>query len=128
MTNFVNKHLSYSRLSRFEQCPASFRLHYIEKRTGEPGVPLKFGKLLHAVFEVLVLNEAVRDALISHKTSHQIRKISTETTDLVTLIEDGIAKAARGITTIEEVLRCLPRLLNPRPLDDLRRLLGEVTE
>jgi RecB family exonuclease len=51
---FVNKHLSYSRLSRFEQCPLSFRLHYIEKQVAEPGVALRFGKLLHAVLEVLV--------------------------------------------------------------------------
>jgi RecB family exonuclease len=29
-------------------------MHYIDKRTAEPGVPLKFGKLMHAVFEVLV--------------------------------------------------------------------------
>ena len=52
--NFVNKHLSYSRLSRFEQCPLSFRLHYIDKKTAEPGVPLKFGSLIHAVLEHLV--------------------------------------------------------------------------
>jgi RecB family exonuclease len=61
MTNFVNKHLSYSRLSRFEQCPASFRLHYIEKRTAEPGVALKFGKLLHSVLEVLVREHMVNE-------------------------------------------------------------------
>ncbi len=53
-SRFVNKHLSYSRLSRFEQCPLSFRLHYIDKQTAEPGVPLKFGKLVHTVLEVLV--------------------------------------------------------------------------
>jgi RecB family exonuclease len=53
MTKFVNEHLSFSRLSRFEQCPASFELHYVKQRTAEPGVPLKFGKLMHAVFEVL---------------------------------------------------------------------------
>jgi RecB family exonuclease len=29
-------------------------MHYIEKRTAEPGVPLKFGKLIHAVLEELV--------------------------------------------------------------------------
>jgi len=58
---FVNKHLSYSRLSRFEQCPASFKHHYVEKRTAEPGVPLKFGKLLHAVLEVLVREHMVNE-------------------------------------------------------------------
>jgi len=53
-TRFVNQHLSFSRLSRFEQCPLSFKLHYIDKQAAEPGVPLRFGKLIHAVLEVLV--------------------------------------------------------------------------
>ncbi len=51
---FVNKHLSFSRLSRFEQCPLSFKLHYIDKQVAEPGDPLKFGKAVHAVLEALV--------------------------------------------------------------------------
>jgi len=54
MTRYTNEHLSYSRLSRFEQCPLSFKLHYIEKRRAEPGLPLRFGKAVHAVLEVLV--------------------------------------------------------------------------
>lgn len=76
------------------------------------------------VFEMLVLNESVRDSIISRKTSHQIRQISIESTGLVTLLEDGVAKAAAGQTTIEEVLRSLPRLHKPRPLEEIRYLLG----
>ncbi len=77
------------------------------------------------VFEVLVLNELVRSAILEQKTSYEIRKISIEHAGLVTLLEDGLLKAAAGITTIEEVLRNLPRLTNPRPLFELRRLAGE---
>lgn len=55
---FTNTHLSFSRLQRFEQCPLSFKLHYIEQRKAEPGVPLRFGKAVHAVLETLV-GEAV---------------------------------------------------------------------
>lgn len=55
---FTNTHLSFSRLQRFEQCPLSFRLHYIDQRKAEPGVPLRFGKAVHAVLETLV-REAV---------------------------------------------------------------------
>jgi RecB family exonuclease len=58
--NFRNEHLSYSRLTRFEQCPLSFKLHYIEKRQAEPGIPLRFGKLMHAVLERL-LREVIDD-------------------------------------------------------------------
>ncbi|NNB92500.1 PD-(D/E)XK nuclease family protein [Corallococcus exiguus] len=56
MTNapFKNQHLSYSRLTRFEQCPLSYRLHYIEKRQAEPGLALRFGKNIHAVLERLM--------------------------------------------------------------------------
>jgi RecB family exonuclease len=63
MTNvapFKNQHLSYSRLSRFETCPLSYRLHYIEKQQAEPGLPLRFGKTIHAVLERLI-KEVVDD-------------------------------------------------------------------
>lgn len=78
-----------------------------------------------AVFEMLVLNEPVRDAILERKTSHQIRQVSIESTGLVTLFEDGISKAAEGITTIEESIRCLPRLQKPRPLAEINHLLGK---
>ncbi|MGM0451996.1 MAG: GspE/PulE family protein [Thermodesulfobacteriota bacterium] len=77
-----------------------------------------------AVFEMLVLNEAVRDAILERKTSYQIRNISIESTGLLTLLEDGIVKAAAGITSVSEVLRCLPRLQKPRPVSQLRQLMG----
>jgi type IV pilus assembly protein PilB len=75
------------------------------------------------VFELLILDESVRNAIIEHKTSQQIRRISIESTGLVTLLEDGIVKAAAGLTSLDELLRCLPRLQKPRPLPELRRLL-----
>ncbi len=78
-----------------------------------------------AAFEVLVLNEAVRDGLIQRKTSHQIRRLCTETTNLVTLFEDGLYKAAKGITTVDEIVRCLPRFQKPRSIGELERLLGK---
>jgi type IV pilus assembly protein PilB len=48
-----------------------------------------------------------------------------ESTGLVTLLEDGIYKAAQGRTTLEEVARELPRVGKPRPLAQLLRLLGD---
>lgn len=76
------------------------------------------------VFELLVLNESVRNSILERKTSHEIRTLAIETSGLVTLLEDGIVKAAEGITSIDEVLRCLPKLTRPRPLGELRRLAG----
>ena len=67
MPPFKNTHLSYSRLSRFEQCPLSFKLHYIDKKQADPGVPLRFGKAVHAVLENLVREhmEEERDGPLS---------------------------------------------------------------
>jgi type IV pilus assembly protein PilB len=78
-----------------------------------------------AVFELLVLNEYVKEAIRQHKTSYEIRRISVETSGLVTLVEDGLAKAAKGVTSVPEVLRQLPILESPRPLDQILRLVGE---
>ncbi len=76
------------------------------------------------VYELLVLNEPVKDAVLNKKTSYDIRRISTATSGLITLAEDGIMKAASGVTTIQEIFRSLPRVGKPRPVFELRRLLG----
>ena len=76
------------------------------------------------VYEMLILNEPVRDALIQRRTSHEIRRTCAESTGMVTLLEDGLVKAAQGLTSFEEIIRTLPRLDRPRPLAELNRLLG----
>ncbi|NNL67414.1 MAG: type II/IV secretion system protein, partial [Myxococcales bacterium] len=78
-----------------------------------------------AIFELLVLMEKIRDAILAHATSHEIRRISREESGLVSLFEDGLVKAARGLTTLSELYRMLPRLDAPRPLPELRRLVGD---
>ncbi len=76
------------------------------------------------VFELLILNVMVKDAILQKCTSHEIRRISLETSGMVTLLEDGLVKASRGETTLAEVFRYLPRLDKPRPLAELKRLVG----
>ncbi|WP_026603350.1 GspE/PulE family protein [Methylomonas sp. 11b] len=76
------------------------------------------------VFELLSMNELVKDAILQRKTSYEIRRVSLETAGLVTLVEDGLVKAAAGATSLQEVIRNLPRFGKPRPLYELRRLLG----
>jgi type IV pilus assembly protein PilB len=78
-----------------------------------------------AIFELLVLNESVKDAILAHKTSYEIRRISAETTGLVTLLEDAICKAANGLTSFDEIIRQVPRLNKPRLLAELYSRLGE---
>jgi type IV pilus assembly protein PilB len=76
------------------------------------------------VFELLVLGEEVREAILNRKASYEIRKISREK-GLVSLLEDAIVKAARGETTVSEIIESIPRLDRPRTLEELHRLLGE---
>jgi len=76
------------------------------------------------VFELLVLNEMVKDAILNRKTSYEIRRISVETSGLITLLEDGLLKAARGETSLSEVMRHLPKVSPPRPIAEISRLSG----
>ncbi|OQY53157.1 MAG: secretion system protein E [Desulfobacteraceae bacterium 4572_89] len=77
-----------------------------------------------AVYEMLVLNEFIKAAILEFKSSYELRKISIETTGLVTLMEDALSKVSSGITTLEETFRCIPRLYPPRPIHEINRLLG----
>jgi len=77
-----------------------------------------------AIFELLVMNESVKEAIMLNKSSSEIRRLSMETSGMVTLFEDGLVKAANGLVSIQEVLRDLPRISLPRPLAELRRILG----
>ena len=79
-----------------------------------------------AIFELLVMNEMVKNAILDHKSSYEIRKISVETSGMVTLMEDGLVKGARGLISLQEIITDLPRLGKPRPLHELRRILGVV--
>jgi type IV pilus assembly protein PilB len=79
------------------------------------------------VFELLVLNELVKDAILNRRTSYEIRRISVETSGLVALVEDGLYKASYGQTSIQELLRHLPRVVKPRPVEEIRRLLGSLS-
>lgn len=76
------------------------------------------------VFELLVMNELVKNAILNNKSSYEIRKISVETSGMVTLLEDGLVKGARGEISLQEIISDLPRLGKPRSLSELRRVLG----
>ena len=76
------------------------------------------------IFESLILNEVLRDAILQGKSSLEIRKLSVETAGLVSLFEDGLIKASRGQVSVKEIITDLPKLGKPRPLIELRRILG----
>jgi type IV pilus assembly protein PilB len=57
-----------------------------------------------AIHEVLSVTDEVRELISQRAPDHAIRK-SARKAGMRTLLEDGISKAAQGLTTLEEVLR-----------------------
>ena len=77
-----------------------------------------------AIFELLIMNEPVKEAVMLNKSASEIRRLSMESSGMVTLFEDGLLKAAGGLVSVQEVLRDLPRISLPRPISELKRILG----
>ena len=55
------------------------------------------------VFELVVVNDAVRDAIANRASASQITSLLGE--DYLPMVEDGYRKASEGLTTLEEVFR-----------------------
>ena len=73
-------------------------------------------------YELLVMNDALRDAVIQRKTPHELRKLAQEMPGFYSTQEDGLAKALRGLTTLSEVIANCPRV----PLNRRLRQLQEI--
>ena len=61
-----------------------------------------------AIHEILEVNDEVRE-LISLRASEQAIRRAARRAGMRTLFEDGVAKAAQGLTTLDEVLRVVSR-------------------
>jgi type IV pilus assembly protein PilB len=57
-----------------------------------------------AIHELLVVNDELRELISRRASEHAIRK-AARNAGMRTLLEDGIQKAARGLTTLEDVVR-----------------------
>jgi len=56
------------------------------------------------IFELLVMDDDLRDLVLRKASSHEIRQAAMEK-GMRTLYQDGMLKVALGITTVEEVER-----------------------
>ena len=56
------------------------------------------------IFELMIVDEKVRNLIIAKKSADEIRN-EARSSGMVTLMEDGIGKIQAGLTTVEEVLR-----------------------
>ena len=83
------------------------QLNDSEKFRGLPTLllmPAGYALLLYFVWNWLVMDDAVRRAVMRHAGMDEIESLAREA-GMATMYEVGIAKALRGETTIEEVLR-----------------------
>jgi len=118
MTQFKNEHLSFSRLTRYESCPLSYRLHYIDKHQAEPGLPLRFGKVIHAVLERLV-REAVDDERSGPLSEDRA----------LTLFRDAwTADGLAGIGLFQEGIEILQRFVREQGVVEHRDVLAVEKE
>jgi type IV pilus assembly protein PilB len=76
------------------------------------------------IYELLVPNADIRDAILLKRTMQEIRLMSLESCNLCTMQEDGMVKALCGVTTLEEVLENAPRVFHQRSLDRLLSIVG----
>ena len=56
------------------------------------------------IFEVLDVNEAIKDLIVASASSEKIQTQAVAD-GMLTMIQDGFVKAVSKITTIEEILR-----------------------
>lgn len=59
------------------------------------------------IYEVILVDDAIREAMLARSSSKEIRKVAREHGGMHTMVEDGFRKALAGITTVEEVLRVI---------------------
>jgi len=58
------------------------------------------------IHEVLDISPTIKEMVLSHKTSDDI-EAQARSEGMLTMLEDGIYKAAKGLTSVEEVLRVI---------------------
>jgi type IV pilus assembly protein PilB len=76
------------------------------------------------LYELLVPNADIRDAILGMRTMQEIRQISLDLCNLCTMQEDGMVKALHGKTTLEEVLENAPRVFHQRRFETLLEIVG----
>jgi type IV pilus assembly protein PilB len=96
-----------ARFSRGGGCPSCHYTGY-KGRTG--------------VYELLVMTDALRDAVLQRKPAHEIRSLARSAPGFYSLQEDGLAKALSGLTTLSEVIANCPRQASIRGLRQLQEI------
>ncbi len=56
------------------------------------------------LYEILVINNQIRDLIIKKASPHVITEAAIESQNFKTLVLDGVDKVQQGLTSVEEVL------------------------
>lgn len=75
-----------------------------------------------AIHEVLVPDQPFREAVLNRASSAALRELARTRPEFLTMQEDGVLKALRGLTSLSEVIENAPRDASARPLADLQRI------
>lgn len=82
------------------------------------------------VFELLCVNEEIKQAVINQETAGYIEEAARKN-GMVSIVEDGVHKAMQGITTLDEILRVAAKLQVPndrRTIEEIEYLLeGDIS-
>jgi type IV pilus assembly protein PilB len=71
------------------------------------------------LYELLMIDGSIREMVLEKRSAHEIRHHALKAVNLYGLQEDGIAKALLGMTTLEQVIRHAPRIVEQRTLDEI---------
>ena len=75
-----------------------------------------------AIHEVMIPDDRFRDAVLRSASSKELREAARLLPEFLTMQEDGLLKAAAGVTTLAEIISNAPRDTAPRPLSTLRSI------
>jgi putative RecB family exonuclease len=118
MSEFKNEYLSYSRLDRFETCPLSFKLHYIDKYEPGTNMSLRFGKIIHAVLEQLY-QEVINQEYIGPLSEKRALDLYSQVC---------LAEGLTGISIFEEGATILRNFVHRQGVVDHRTILAVEKE
>src|SRR5262249_26256323 len=82
--------------------PGEFVLYHSGQGCDECGGSGFQGRI--GIHEVLEVEETVQKMIVSHATSEDLQ-LAAIRNGMITMQQDGFLKAARGVTTVEEILR-----------------------
>jgi len=78
-----------------------------------------------AIHELLIVTDPIREGILGRKTSSEIRTIARSRAGLVSLREDGLFKAVKGMTTLDEIDRVVPQYNDE---EAVRRSVAQLLE